>query len=166
MQILDVIILLIFIGMAIRGAIKGFIGQAVGILSLFVAVWAGSRYSVMIADWLKSILSLNASPQAMKIVVFILLLIVVMVLGHLLARVLEGVVKLSLLGWANRLCGMLLSLLSAFIIAGVLLYVFNYLNSTMDIVPAEKVNSSKMCRFIMSATDSLFPYIKQVFNFK
>lgn len=61
---------------------------------------------------------------------------------------------------------MLLSLLSAFIIAGVLLYVFNYLNSTMDIVPAEKVNSSKMCRFIMSATDSLFPYIKQVFNFK
>lgn len=166
MQILDIIILLIFIGMAIRGAIKGFIGQAVGILSLFVAVWAGSRYSVMIADWLKSILSLDASPQAMKIVVFILLLIVVMVLGHLLARVLEGVVKLSLLGWANRLCGMLLSLLSAFIIAGVLLYVFNYLNSTMDIVPAEKVNSSKMCRFIMSATDSLFPYIKQVFNFK
>ena len=44
MQILDIIILLIFIGMAIRGAIKGFIGQAVGILSLFVAVWAGSRY--------------------------------------------------------------------------------------------------------------------------
>ena len=165
MQILDIIILLIFIGMAIRGAIKGFIGQAVGILSLFVAVWAGSRYSVVISEWLKNALSLDASPQAMKIVVFILLLIIVMVLGHLLARVLEGVVKLSLLGWTNKLLGMLLSLLSAFIVAGVLLYVFNYLNSTMDIVPAEKINSSKMCRFIMSATDSLFPYIKQVFKF-
>ena len=165
MQILDIIILLIFIGMAIRGAIKGFIGQAVGILSLFVAVWAGSRYSVVISEWLKGLLSLDASPQAMNIVVFILLLIIVMVLGHLLARVLEGVVKLSLLGWANKLHGMLLSLLSAFIVAGVLLYVFNYLNSTMDIVPADKINSSKMCRFIMSATDSLFPYIKQVFKF-
>ena len=120
---------------------------------------------MVISEWLKNALSLDASPQAMKIVVFILLLIVVMVLGHLLARVLEGVVKLSLLGWANKLLGMLLSLLSAFIVAGVLLYVFNYLNSTMDIVPADKINSSKMCRFIMSATDSLFPYIKQVFKF-
>lgn len=165
MQILDIIIILIFIGMAIRGAIKGFIGQAVGILSLLVAVWAGSRYSVMISEWLKSAMSLDASPQAMKIVVFILLLIIVMILGHLLARVLEGVVKLSLLGWANKLLGMLLSLLSAFIVAGVLLYVFNYLNGIMDIIPAEKINSSKMCRFIMSATDSLFPYIKQVFKF-
>ena len=84
---------------------------------------------------------------------------------HLLGKLLEKIIQLATLGWVNRILGMVLSIATTVLLIGVLLSLIEYVNDTwFTLVPKDALESSKGVQIITSITDSVFPYIKELFK--
>ena len=160
MNILDIILLICFIPAIIQGLRKGFISQAISLVSIVLGVWASARFSAAVSSWVAQYIS--ASDQVLKIISFTLILIAIFVLLGLVGKLLEGVFKLVMLGWLNRVLGLVFALAKAFIIVGLLIMVFNSLNDTLEIVKPSVMKDSVLYPYISNAANEIFPYIKDL----
>lgn len=160
MNILDIILLICFVPAIIQGLRKGFISQAISLISITLGVWASSRFSAIISEWIAQYMS--ASDQVLKIISFTLILIAVFIILGLIGKLLEGIFKLVTLGWVNRVLGLVFALAKAFIIVGILIMVFNSLNDTFELVKPSVMKDSVLYPYINQATNEIFPYIKDL----
>lgn len=160
MNILDIILLICFVPAIIQGLRKGFISQAISLISIILGVWASSRFSAIISEWIAQYMS--ASDQVLKIISFTLILIAVFIILGLIGKLLEGIFKLVTLGWVNRVLGLVFALAKAFIIVGILIMVFNSLNDTFELVKPSVMKDSVLYPYINQATNEIFPYIKDL----
>jgi Uncharacterized membrane protein, required for colicin V production len=160
---MDIVIVIILVLAAILGFKKGFVAQVVGILSLLVGVWCSFKLSGWLAELVKGWFDTSISIGTFKVAAFIIILVVVVVLGHLLCHVLEGVVKLTMLGWLNRLLGTLFSLLQALLIMSIIIYLFTYLNQSLHFIPQSTLDKCYSYRFLEHFATVVFPYLRTLF---
>ena len=164
MNILDIIILICLIPAVVQGIRKGFISQAISIVSLVVGVWASARFANIVGDWISRYIT--ASEQILKVVAFAIILVAVFVVLGLLGRLLEGVIKLIMLGWLNKLLGVVFSLLKSFLILGIVVLAFNSLNATFGFVKPEVLADSVLYPVVKDLADAVFPYLKSLLTLK
>lgn len=164
MNILDAIILICLIPALIQGLRKGFISQAISIVSVIVGIWASARFANLVADWVAQYIT--ASEQVIKVVAFALILVVVFIALGLLGRLLENILNFAFLGWLNKLLGVIFSLLKAFLIIGLVILAFNSLNNAFGLVKPEVINDSVLYGPVKNLADTIFPYIKNMLALK
>ncbi len=162
MNILDIILLVCFIPAIILGLKKGFIKQAVAVVSIILGVWLSSRFANMLGEWIGKYI--NGSEQILKIVAFIIIFIGVIVGLYLLGKLLEGTVKLVMLGWLNKLLGVIVALMKVGIIVGILIIIFSSVNDVFGLVSEEYLNSSILYPPLKKLAFNVFPYIKDMLN--
>ena len=154
MAVIDIIILILLLLAVIKGLKDGLIRQAGGIAGLFIGIILAGRFSALLAGWLGQ--WINASENIVKIIALCM---------HLLGKLLEKIIQLATLGWVNRILGMVLSIATTVLLIGVLLSLIEYVNDTwFTLVPKEALEGSKGVQIITSITDSVFPYIKELFK--
>lgn len=164
MNIIDAIILICLIPALIQGLRKGFISQAISIVSLVVGIWASARFADVVTEWISQYMS--ASEQILKIVAFALILVAVFLALGLLGRLLESILNFVLLGWVNKLLGVVFSLLKALLIIGLIILVFSSLNNNLGLVKPETIADSTLYQPIKDLADSVFPFIKNMLTLK
>ena len=164
MNILDAIILICLIPALIQGLRKGFISQAISIVSVIVGIWASARFANLVADWVAQYIT--ASEQVIKVVAFALILVVVFIVLGLLGRLLEKILNFAFLGWVNKLLGVIFSLLKAFLIIGLVILAFNSLNNALELVKPEVTDDSVLYNPMKNLANSIFPYIKNMLALK
>lgn len=164
MNILDAIILICLIPALIQGLRKGFISQAISIVSVIVGIWASARFANLVADWVAQYIT--ASEQVIKVVAFALILVVVFIALGLLGKLLENILNFAFLGWLNKLLGVIFSLLKAFLIIGLVILAFNSLNNAFGLVKPEVINDSVLYGPVKNLADTIFPYIKNMLALK
>lgn len=162
MNILDIILLICFIPALVQGIRKGFIAQAISIISIIVGIWASARFADIVAAWVAQYIT--ASEQVMKVVAFALILIVVFFLLGLLGKALEGIFNFVLLGWLNKLLGVVFALLKTALIVGLVIMAFSSLNDTFHLVKEEVLNESVLYPPLKKVAFDVFPYIKDMLN--
>ncbi len=162
MNILDIILLICFIPALVQGIRKGFIAQAISIISIIVGIWASARFADVVAAWVAQYIT--ASEQVMKVVAFALILIVVFFLLGLLGKALEGIFNFVLLGWLNKLLGVVFALLKTALIVGLVIMAFSSLNDTFHLVKEEVLNESVLYPPLKKVAFDVFPYIKDMLN--
>lgn len=162
MNILDIILLICFIPALVQGIRKGFIAQAISIISIIVGIWASARFADVVAAWVAQYIT--ASEQVMKVVAFALILIVVFFLLGLLGKALEGIFNFVLLGWLNKLLGVVFALLKTALIVGLIIMAFSSLNDTFHLVKEEVLNESVLYPPLKKVAFDVFPYIKDMLN--
>ncbi|MBR2609022.1 MAG: CvpA family protein [Bacteroidales bacterium] len=162
MNILDIIILVCLVPAVVVGLWKGFISQAISLISIIVGVWASARFANIVGEWL--VKYLTVSESVIKVISFILILVVVIVVLYLVGRMLEGVIKLVTLGWLNKLLGVIFSLAKCVIILGVVVIAFNALNNAFDLVKPSVISDSVLYPIINDIADSVFPYLKRLLS--
>ena len=160
MNILDAIILLALVPAIIHGLRKGFISQAISIISIVAGIWASARFANLIAELVSQYIT--ASEQILKVVAFTIILVAVFIALGLLGKLLESVLKCVMLGWVNRLLGLIFSLLKAILIISVIVLMFNALNDSLGIVKPEVISDSVLYDPIKHLADTIFPYIKNM----
>ena len=161
MAVIDIIILILLLLAVIKGLKDGLIRQAGGIAGLFIGVILAGRFSALLAGWLGQ--WINASENIVKIIAFVLIIIATCLCMHLLGKLLEKII--ATLGWVNRILGMVLSIATTVLLIGVLLSLIEYVNDTwFTLVPKDTLAESKGVQIITSITDSVFPYIKDLFK--
>lgn len=164
MNILDIIILICLVPAVVQGIRKGFISQAISIVSLVLGVWASARFANMVGDWLAQYIT--ASEQVLRVVAFAVILVLVFLVLGLVGKLLEGVLKLIMLGWLNKLLGVVFSLIKCFLILGLVVLAFNSLNATFGFVKPAVMADSVLYPVVKDLADAVFPYLKSLLTLK
>ena len=164
MNILDIIILICLVPSIIQGLRKGFISQAISIVSIVAGVWASANFANLVSDWLAQYL--EAPEQVLRIVSFAVIMIVVFIILGLIGKLLHGIIQLVMLGWVNRLLGAAFAFAKAILILGVLILVFNSINANFNLVDAKVLEESVLYPIIKNISDTVFPYLKSILTLK
>lgn len=164
MNILDAIILLCLIPAVIQGLRKGFISQVFSVASIVVGVWAAGKFNDVVMDWVS--LHFKASEQLIHIVSFAVILIVVILALSLLGKLIESIFKLAMLGWVNKLLGVVFSALKTILIVGLILSLIGSITITSGLITPEVMENSVLYGPIKHTADVIFPYIKNLLTIK
>ena len=160
MNLLDIIILICLILALIHGIIKGFISQAISLISIIVGVWAASHFSDLVYQWLAT--HITGSEQTLKIAAFAIIFVIVIVALTLIGKLLEKVIELIMLGWLNRLLGGVFAVAKWLLIMGVITIGFNYLNETFNLITSETLAQSQLYQMLNDIAGFIFPNLKNL----
>ena len=161
MSILDIILLICFIPALVQGLKKGFISQVIAIISIVVGVWASFEFANIASEWLAQ--HIEASCEILRITAFALILIGVFAALGLIGKLLEGILKLVMLNWLNKLLGVLFAFLKTALIVGLMIILFNSLNESFHFVEESALADSVLYPPLKKIAYTTFPYLKEIF---
>ena len=161
MATLDIILLICFIPGIIRGISKGFLEQALSLVGIVLSVWAAFKFSALVCDWLKPYLSL--SETTLNVVAFALILIAVCIVVLLVAKLLTKVLEMSMLGWLDKILGLVFALVVNGLLLGVFVILFDTLNLKFGFVKPEVLDGSIVYTTLRDFCYLVFPYLKAFF---
>lgn len=103
---IDVIFLVLMILALIKGFRNGFVVAVFSLLGILIGLAAAMKFSTLVAAWLKE--STQISAAWLPFLSFILVMIAVVLLVRLGAMFIQSAMEMVLLGWLNKLSGVLL----------------------------------------------------------
>ena len=160
MNTLDIILLICFIPALIQGIRKGFIAQAISIVSIIAGIWTSARFADVVSAWIGQFIT--ASEQVLKVVAFAIILVIVFLVLAAVGKLLEGMFKLVMLGWLNKLLGVVFALIKTGLIVGLVIIAFSSLNETFKFVQESVLNESVLYPPLKNLALEVFPYIKNI----
>lgn len=116
-DIFDLVIVVTLVFATINGALKGFVGGIVGILSLVCGFWAAKAWNAELTPYLGFI----SDPSLRSISACVIIFVAVMLLVGLLARIFKKIIAFSFVTWVDRFAGAILGLAKGIIIWALLL---------------------------------------------
>lgn len=158
MTILDIILLLCFVPAIVSGISKGFVSQAVQVVAIILGAWAAFHFSSGICSWLSQYLTID--QNLLKVIAFVLVIIVISIILNLLGNALTRLLHALSLGWFNGTLGVLFGIIKVGIILGLLIMVFEGLNSSIQLVDIHTLDKSKVYVTLRDLTEAVFPYLK------
>jgi membrane protein required for colicin V production len=161
MATLDIILLICFIPGIIRGISKGFLEQALSLVGIVLSVWAAFKFSALVCDWLKPYLSL--SETTLNVVAFALILVAVCLVVLIVAKLLTKVLEMSMLGWLDKILGLVFALVVNALLLGVFIILFDTLNLKFGFVKPEVLDGSVVYTTLRDFCYLVFPYLKAFF---
>ncbi len=156
----DIIILICFLPAIISGITKGFIEQVISLVSLILGAWLAFKFSTVVSDWLKPYF--EVSETVMNVISFAVIMVAVVLVLFVLSKILTGVTKLVMLGWLDRLLGLVFALLKAGLIIGILIILFDTLNVKFEFVEEKVLDESVLYAPIRDIAYMIFPYLKEL----
>ena len=160
MAVLDIVLILLFIPGIIKGVSKGFIEQLVDIVAIVAGAWAAFRFSSILSSWLETYIALDG--RLIRIICFIIIIILAALILHLLGSLIVKALNAIKLGWINRLAGFLFGILKTALILGLVVSVFDNVNTKWNLVEKEKYSDSVMYSALKDFSDTVFPYIEDL----
>ena len=161
MNLLDIIIIICFIPALINGLRKGLVAQAVSIFSIILGVWLSFRFSSAVSSWIGGLVP-SATPAILNITSFTLILIAVIFILFAIGKILEASIKIIMLGWLNKLLGVIFALIKCSLFIGLAIILFNSLNSTFKIAGESYFSESILYPHFKHMAYTVFPYLKNL----
>ena len=141
-MIIDSAFLIIMIIAVFKGFIKGFVVGIFSLIAFIIGLAAALKLSAVVAQHLQS--SSGITARWMPLLAFSLVFLVVVLLVNFGARIIKKTVSLAMLGWLDRLGGILLYIIIYTIIFSVLLF----FAEKMTILKPETIKVSKVYDFV------------------
>jgi membrane protein required for colicin V production len=148
-MIIDIIFLVLLAFAIIKGIRRGFIVAVFSFLAVIIGVAAAMKLSYIVAGWLQH--SFNTGERWLPFLSFLIVLSVVIILVRLVANAIQRAVNFTMLGWLNKLGGVLLYILLYISVYSVCLF---YLTQ-MNIIKPETIAESRT----YSVTEPLGPKV-------
>jgi membrane protein required for colicin V production len=105
-MIIDILLLILLIFAVFKGLRNGFVIAVFSFLAIIIGLAAAMKLSTWVADWLKDSTSISAGW--LPFVAFALVMIGVVLLVRLGALAIHSALKMAMLGWLNKLAGIIL----------------------------------------------------------
>lgn len=160
MAILDIVLLLCFVPAIVKGLSKGLVNELISLASVIVGAWLAFKFSSTLAAWLSGYLQLD--PKAVNVIAFAVIVILVILLLNLIGQLLTKVIQITMLGWLNRLLGMVFAILKTALILGLVIMVFAGINAKFGIVKPEVLDGTVVYNAIKNFAEAIFPYLKSL----
>ena len=158
MNYIDLVLGILLLIAAIQGFRKGFIIELASLAALILGIWGGIKFSDFTANFITKHTGYHS--QHLSTIAFIVTFIAIVILIHILAKMLDTVVKAVFLGFLNRLAGIIFGVLKFAVILSVLLLLFDDIDENVHILPAKQKEESKIYTPMKQVVPTLFPFIK------
>ena len=163
MNVIDIIILLCCVPAIFRGITKGFIAQVAALVALVLGAWMSFHFSNVVVGWLEPVI--DVSPTVLQAIAFTLILLAVFLTLTLAGKMLEGIVKIVMLGWLNKLLGAVFALMKVILAIGLFILLFDSVTTALEIDCSKAIGESLFYTPIKDFADVFFPYMKElIFN--
>ena len=140
MSWLDLIIIAAVAYGIIRGIMKGFVLEISSFVGVFIAIFVARFYYVGFSEYVRVWFDLDL--QYAKPAAFAIIFLIVVLLCHLIAVLIDKFLKIIALSWLNRIAGAVFGLLKMLIILSILFNVMQSFSNKTTIFPKEAVEKS------------------------
>lgn len=123
---LDIIVLALLVLALMKGLKQGFVVAALSFAAVFIGLAAALKFSTWVAKWLGN--NINVGTSWLPFLAFLVIMIAVFIGVRILAAVVEQILELSMLGWANKLGGFILYALLYITVFSVLIFYTEKMN--------------------------------------
>jgi membrane protein required for colicin V production len=155
----DIIILLALIWGLYKGYKRGFVVEAASLVSLMLATWGGVKFSGFASEYLTE--NYAFETPFLPVISFLLVFLLILVGIHLLAKLIQGLLKLAMLGTVNRAFGALFSCIKYAVIVSVMIFLINSVVDEEDIISKEEKAGTMLYQHISKLSYTLVPALKE-----
>lgn len=120
MNWLDIVLLILLGGAAIRGFSHGFVIESCSLLGLVLGIWAGVHLNNRAAQWI------GLDPEQ-EVLSFIVVFVAVLVIAYLIGRGLTKLIDVAQLTLPNKVAGIIFGVLRSAFVLSILLNVLGAL---------------------------------------
>ena len=164
-MLIDIILIVVVIWAIIVGFRKGLIVGVFSVIAFIAGLAAAIKLSTMVAGYIGK--AVKISDQWLPVISFAVVFIIVVLLVRLGAKMIQKSVEMAMLGWINRLAGIILYVAVYILIFSVFLF---YIDQ-MDLIKPETKNASVSYKYIqplgpkvIDGLGKIIPFFKGMFN--
>jgi membrane protein required for colicin V production len=119
-MLLDIIFAVLLVLAVLKGYQQGLVIGLFSLVSIIIGLAAAMKLSTVVASWIGS--AVKVSDEWLPLISFIVVFIVVVLLIRLGAKAIERTFEVVMLGWANKLGGVILYVVIYTLVFSVLLF--------------------------------------------
>ena len=164
-MLIDVVAFILLIVAIFKGLRKGIIVAVFSFLAFIVGLAAAVKLSTAMAAYIGN--NVSISQRWLPFIAFIIVFIVVALLIRLGAKLLQGGVQMVMLGWVNRIGGVVFYILIYFFILSILLFYARQLGTIKPAMMQSSVTYSFIEPFgpkMIDILGSVVPFFRDMFE--
>lgn len=161
MGVIDIILLVCLLPAFYFGIKNGLVRQIISVAVLYFGITLSLRFADLVSTWILKVVTL--SDFWVKTISFILIFLVVAFLLNLIGKLIEKILKITLLGWLNRLLGVVITLAIFLVILSIIIHFIDAANNSFNFIAKDKIAESKLYPLLLEFSNKLFPYLESFF---
>ena len=164
-MLIDIIVFILLVWALFKGLRNGLIVAVFSFLAFIIGLAAALKLSTLMAEYIGA--NVEVSQRWLPFIAFIVVFLIVVLLVRLGAKLLQGAVQMAMLGWVNRIGGVLFYALIYFFIFSILLFYATQLNLIKPSTTEASVTYSYIAPFgpkVMDILGSIIPFFKNMFE--
>jgi membrane protein required for colicin V production len=164
-MLIDIIAFILLLVAVFKGLSKGLIVAVFSFIAFIIGLAAALKLSTAMAKYIGE--NVEISQRWLPFLAFIVVFLIVVLLVRLGAKLLEGAVQMAMLGWANRIGGVVFYVLLYLFIFSVLLFYATQLNLIKPETIAASVTYNYIAPFgpkTMNLLGAVIPLFRDMFE--
>jgi len=162
MGVVDIVIVCCFLPVLYFGIKNGLVKQLVALAVLYFGITLSLRFSAPVGNWVVE--HVRISHFWGKAISFILIFFAVALVLSLFGRVIEKIIQISLLGWLNKLLGIVMTFCLFALLLSVIVYLVDSANNIVEFIPKEKLAESRFYPALLHLSQQVFPRFQELFH--
>ena len=127
--------------------------------ALLLGIFGAIKLRPVFASLLDSVF--NISPDHMNVIAFAVAFVTIVLVIHLVAFLVDKLVKAVALNFVNRLLGMAFGLLVTAFVISMILWPINQVNAEKQIIKPKHIEGSLLYKPLSEFAPAVFPYLKK-----
>ena len=157
MNYIDIVLGLLLAFSAISGFRKGLIVELASLAALILGIWGAIEFSDITSEFLVE--NFNMNSDHLNIISFVVTFVVIVILVHIVGSVVNKLVETVMLGFVNKLAGLVFGILKSALILSIILVVFDKIDEEVEILSSKSKAESRLYAPIRNLAPSIFPFI-------
>uniref|UniRef100_UPI003217EC3D CvpA family protein n=1 Tax=uncultured Draconibacterium sp. TaxID=1573823 RepID=UPI003217EC3D len=157
MNYIDLILGILLILAAINGFRKGLISEVASLAALILGIWGAIKFSYITTDFL--IDNFDLQTEYMNLISFAITFVVIVILVHIVGNTVQKLAETVMLGFVNKLAGLVFGILKSALILSIILVLFDKIDQDVHILNENTKENSRMYEPIRSFAPTIFPFI-------
>lgn len=157
MNYIDIVLGILLVLSAISGFRKGLVVELASLAALILGIWGAVKFSYITSEFLVE--NFDWQWDHLNIVSFLVTFVVIVILVHIIGSTVNKMVETVMLGFVNKLAGLVFGILRAALILSIILVVFDKIDEDMELLSSETKAKSRMYEPIRNLAPTIFPFI-------
>lgn len=157
MNYIDIALGILLIFAAIGGFKKGLIAEVASLAALILGIWGAIKFSYITSEFLVE--NFNLQTDYLNLISFAVTFVVIVILVHIIGSAVTKMVDVVMLGFINKLAGLVFGIVKSALILSIILVVFDKIDEDVHILPEKTKANSRMYEPIRSFAPTIFPFI-------
>lgn len=159
MNILDIIFAIPLLWALYRGFRKGLIYMIASLTALVLGVLGAMRFHELIGSMLSNWFEIN--PEHINLISFAVTFILIVMVVHLAAFLVDKLIKAIALNLVNRAAGMVFGLLVTAFVISIILMPVDAANNKKEFISKDTIEGSLLYKPLTKLAPAVFPYLKK-----